>query len=120
MNLVELEGVISRLKRFDKVIKFTLITEDYVNKEGKAFNTYHNCVAFGECIDLLSNYGDGDNVGLKGQYKNNNTEKDGVKQYGMQLVISNVSSNRRKELKTNNYKPNRPEANELESDDIPF
>lgn len=90
MNIVELKGIISKKFAYDKVIKMTICTDDYTNKDGVVIKTYHNCVFFGDLIEKAVNYGEGQEMHVKGQYRRNMYEKDGRKDYPMQMVINSI------------------------------
>lgn len=111
MNLVELKGIISKKFVYDKVIKMTICTDDYTDKQGIIKKTYHNCVFFGDLKDKAINYGEGQEIYVKGQYRTNMYEKDGQKLYSMQVIVGDV-------IRNNNFTnpPDQPVA----SDDIPF
>ena len=112
MNKVELKGIITKSFVYDKVIKMTICTDDFIDKQGNVKKTYHNCVFFGDLRDKAVNYGEGQEMHVKGQYRTNMYEKDGEKLYSMQLVVSEV-------VRNNNF-TNPPDQPDLTNDNIPF
>lgn len=111
MNVVELKGIICKIFAYDKVIKMTICTDDYINKQGFIAKTYHNCVFFGDLKEKAANYGEGQEMHVKGQYRSNIYEKNGEKSEDKQLIVGDV-------IRNNNFTnpPDQPNG----SDDIPF
>lgn len=106
-------------------------SESYKDKSGewKETTEWHRITLWDYLADkALKHLTKGSKVYIEGKLQTRSYEKDGQTIYvteikAKELVLLDKSNNESYERpKTNNFKssPSRPEANELESDDIPF
>lgn len=82
---------------------------------GKDKTAYYDCVAFQKTAEIIERFlaqGKGRLVSVEGIFQNNNTERQGVKNYGMNLNVDRIvfldSPN---ESQKNNTQPNRTQPN---------
>lgn len=71
------------------VAKFTVaVNRAYKDANGDRQADFHNCVIFGNRAEAVANYfHKGDMIGVAGELRDNNYEKDGVIHYNKQIVI---------------------------------
>ena len=76
----------------DKVIaKFSIAVNRKFKREGEADADFFNCVAFGKTAEFMEKYfHKGMRAIVTGELRNNHYEKDGVKHYSEQIVVSAV------------------------------
>lgn len=72
------------------VARFNFAVNRRFKREGDPEADFFQCVAFGKIAETLEkcNVGKGTKLLLDGEMRNNNYEKDGVKHYGMQVVVN--------------------------------
>jgi len=71
------------------VAKFTVaVNRAYKDVNGDRQADFHNCVIFGNRAEAVANYfHKGDMIGVVGELRDNNYEKDGVTHYNKQIVV---------------------------------
>ena len=71
------------------VAKFTVaVNRAYKDANGDRQADFHNCVIFGNRAEAVANYfHKGDMIGVAGELRDNNYEKDGVQHYNKQIVV---------------------------------
>lgn len=71
------------------VAKFTVaVNRAYKDANGERQADFHNCVIFGNRAEAVANYfHKGDMIGVAGELRDNNYEKDGVQHYNKQIVV---------------------------------
>lgn len=71
------------------VAKFTVaVNRAYKDANGDRQADFHNCVIFGNRAEAVANYfHKGDMIGVVGELRDNNYEKDGVTHYNKQIVV---------------------------------
>ena len=71
------------------VAKFTVaVNRAYKDANGDRQADFHNCVIFGNRAEAVANYfHKGDMIGVAGELRDNNYEKDGVTHYNKQIVV---------------------------------
>lgn len=110
MNNVKLLGNITRdievrtTPSGKTVINFSIATNKMINGQNEA--TYHNCVAWGKRGETIAKYFKrGDKILIDGEINNRSWEKDGIKRYSSDIVVSSfyfVGGNKGKEDEENN------------------
>lgn len=72
------------------VAKFNFAVNRRFKKEGEQDADFFTCVAFGKIAETLEkcSVSKGTKLLIEGEVRNNNYEKDGVKRYGTQVVVS--------------------------------
>ena len=111
------------------VARFSLAVRKNFKKDNEADADFFNCVAFGKLAEVFERYvRKGTKVILEGEMQNNNYEKDGVKHYGMQFVVSAMEfcESKADETASNNTQADKStpdvvfdEADAI-NDDLPF
>lgn len=67
------------------------VNRAYKDQQGNRPADFHNCVANGKTAELIANYfNKGDMIGIFGELRDNNYEKDGVRHYGKQIVVDSI------------------------------
>lgn len=71
------------------VAKFTVaVNRAYKDANGDRQADFHNCVIFGNRAEAVANYfHKGDMIGVVGELRDNNYEKEGVQHYNKQIVV---------------------------------
>lgn len=71
------------------VVKFNFAVNRIFKKEGEQDADFFSCVAFGKLAETLDkcNVSKGTKLLIRGEVRNNNYEKDGVKRYGTQVIV---------------------------------
>lgn len=86
------------------VVNFSIATNKRIN--GKDETTYHNCVSWGKQGEVIAKYfKKGDKILIEGEINNRSWEKDGIKRYSSDIVVSSfyfVGGNKVKEAEENN------------------
>lgn len=72
------------------VARFNFAVNRRFKRDGDPEADFFQCVAFGKIAETLEkcSVGKGTKLLLDGEMRNNNYEKDGVKHYGMQVVVN--------------------------------
>lgn len=72
------------------VASFNFAANRRFKREGDPEADFFQCVAFGKIAETFEkcNVGKGTKLLIDGEMRNNNYEKDGVKHYGMQLIVN--------------------------------
>ena len=72
------------------VTRFNFAVNRRFKRDGDPEADFFQCVAFGKIAETLEKcgVGKGTKLLLDGEMRNNNYEKDGVKHYGMQVVVN--------------------------------
>lgn len=72
------------------VTRFNFAVNRRFKRDGDPEADFFQCVAFGKIAETLEkcSVGKGTKLLLDGEMRNNNYEKDGVKHYGMQVVVN--------------------------------
>lgn len=80
---------ISYMQDGKAVAKFTVaVNRAYKDANGDRQADFHNCVIFGNRAEAVANYFyKGDMIGVVGELRDNNYEKDGVTHYNKQIVV---------------------------------
>lgn len=94
-NLTVLNGRLTRdvelsyMQDGKAVAKFTVaVNRAYKDANGERQADFHNCVIFGNRAEAVANYfHKGDMIGVAGELRDNNYEKDGVTHYNKQIVV---------------------------------
>lgn len=94
-NLTVLNGRLTRdvelshMQDGKAVAKFTVaVNRAYKDANGDRQADFHNCVIFGNRAEAVANYfHKGDMIGVVGELRDNNYEKDGVTHYNKQIVV---------------------------------
>ena len=87
------------------VAKFNFAVNRKFKRDGEPEADFFQCVAFGKIAETFEkcNVGKGIKLLIDGEVRNNNyTDKDGVKHYGMQVIVNSLSSARAKEAAGSN------------------
>lgn len=73
------------------IARFSLAVARRFKKDGENNTDWFNCVAFGKTADFIGNYlHKGSKVVVEAEIQNDNYEKDGVKHYGVSMVINSI------------------------------
>lgn len=80
---------LSHMQDGKAVAKFTVaVNRAYKDANGDRQADFHNCVIFGNRAEAVANYfHKGDMIGVAGELRDNNYEKDGVTHYNKQIVV---------------------------------
>ena len=80
---------LSHMQDGKAVAKFTVaVNRAYKDANGERQADFHNCVIFGNRAEAVANYfHKGDMIGVAGELRDNNYEKDGVQHYNKQIVV---------------------------------
>lgn len=80
---------LSHMQDGKAVAKFTVaVNRAYKDANGDRQADFHNCVIFGKRAEAVANYfHKGDMIGVVGDLRDNNYEKDGVTHYNKQIVV---------------------------------
>jgi len=80
---------LSHMQDGKAVAKFTVaVNRAYKDANGDRQADFHNCVIFGNRAEAVANYfHKGDMIGVAGELRDNNYEKDGVQHYNKQIVV---------------------------------
>lgn len=72
------------------VARFNFAVNRRFKREGEPEADFFQCVAFGKIAETFEkcSVGKGTKLLIDGEMRNNNYEKDGVKHYGMQVIVS--------------------------------
>lgn len=72
------------------VARFNFAVNRRFKRDGDPEADFFQCVAFGKIAETLEkcSVGKGTKLLLDGEMRNNNYEKDGVKHYGMQVIVN--------------------------------
>lgn len=72
------------------VSRFNFAVNRRFKRDGDSEADFFQCVAFGKIAETFEkcNVGKGTKLLIDGEMRNNNYEKDGVKYYGMQMIVS--------------------------------
>jgi single-strand DNA-binding protein len=74
------------------MVSFTVATGDYNKKTKKTTTTWHNCIAWDKIAENVAKYiKKGRQVFIEGELRQNIYEKDGVKHYGMNIVVRTIT-----------------------------
>lgn len=97
MNKVELLGRLTADARVDDfeggstMARFTLAVDDGKDKNGDKKTQFIPCIAWGKLAEVIYSYTQkGSQICVVGRLSQNIYEKDGVKHYGMDVVISEL------------------------------
>lgn len=70
---------------------FSLAVDRRFKRDGEDTADFFNCTAFGKTAEVIERYmKKGTKVLIEGEMQNNNYEKDGVKHYGMRVLVNNI------------------------------
>lgn len=72
------------------VARFNFAVNRRFKREGETEADFFQCVAFGKIAETFEkcSVGKGTKLLIDGEMRNNNYEKDGVKHYGMQVIVN--------------------------------
>lgn len=72
------------------VSRFNFAVNRRFKRDGDPEADFFQCVAFGKIAETFEkcNVGKGTKLLIEGEMRNNNYERDGVRHYGMQLIVS--------------------------------
>lgn len=74
-----------------KIARFSLAVARRFKKDGENNTDWFNCVAFGKTAEFIEKYlHKGSKVVVEAEVQNDNYEKDGVKHYGVSMVINSI------------------------------
>lgn len=72
------------------VVSFNFAVNRRFKRDGDPEADFFRCVAFGKIAETFEkcNVGKGTKLLIDGEMRNNNYEKDGIKHYGMQMIVN--------------------------------
>lgn len=72
------------------VSRFNFAVNRRFKRDGDSEADFFHCVAFGKIAETFEkcNVGKGTKLLIEGEMRNNNYERDGVRHYGMQLIVN--------------------------------
>lgn len=72
------------------VVSFNFAVNRRFKRDGDPEADFFRCVAFGKIAETFKkcNVGKGTKLLIDGEMRNNNYEKDGIKHYGMQMIVN--------------------------------
>ena len=76
-----------------QVVKFTVAIDRTPDKNGEKKADFVSCTAFNKTAEIVSRYfAKGKMIAVEGNLQNNNyTDQNGVKHYGMQILVNSVN-----------------------------
>ena len=76
-----------------QVVKFTVAIDRIPDKNGEKKADFVSCTAFNKTAEIVSRYfSKGKMIAVEGNLQNNNyTDQNGVKHYGMQILVNSVN-----------------------------
>ena len=76
-----------------QVVKFTVAIDRIPDKSGEKKADFVSCTAFNKTAEIVSRYfAKGKMIAVEGNLQNNNyTDQNGVKHYGMQILVNSVN-----------------------------
>ena len=76
-----------------QVVKFTVAIDRIPDKNGEKKADFISCTAFNKTAEIVSRYfSKGKMIAVEGNLQNNNyTDQNGVKHYGMQILVNSVN-----------------------------
>lgn len=76
-----------------QVVKFTVAIDRMPDKNGEKKADFISCTAFNKTAEIVSRYfSKGKMIAVEGNLQNNNyTDQNGVKHYGMQILVNSVN-----------------------------
>lgn len=76
-----------------QVVKFTVAIDRIPDKNGEKKADFVSCTAFNKTAEIVSRYfAKGKMIAVEGNLQNNNyTDQNGVKHYGMQILVNSVN-----------------------------
>ena len=97
-NLIVLNGRLTRdvevayMQDGKAIARFTVaVNRAYKDANGDRQADFHSCVAFGKTGEIINQYfKKGGMIGIVGELRDNNYEKDGVQHYNKQIVVDSI------------------------------
>lgn len=104
------------------IAKFSLAVDRRFKRDGEPEADFFNCTAFNKTAEFIEKYcKKGMKMAIEGRVQNDNYEKDGVKHYGVTVIVENIEFAESKKGGTSEKKAE--EAEEfvnVSSDELPF
>ena len=104
------------------IAKFSLAVDRKYKRDGEPEADFFNCTAFNKTAEFIEKYcSKGMKMAIEGRIQNDNYEKDGVKHYGVTVIVENIEFAESKKGGTSEKKAE--EAEEfvnVSSDELPF
>ena len=105
-------------------VNFSIATaeswKDKKTGEQKEQTEWHNIVAFGKLVEIISKYlSKGSQVYIEGKLKTDKYEKDGVTRYNTKIILDRLHMLGSKKDANGNVASPQP-ANDFHDDDLPF
>ena len=73
------------------IAKFSLAVDRRFKRDGEPEADFFNCTAFNKTAEFIEKYcKKGMKMALEGRVQNDNYEKDGVKHYGVVVIVENI------------------------------
>lgn len=104
------------------IAKFSLAVDRRFKRDGEPEADFFNCTAFNKTAEFIEKYcSKGMKMAIEGRVQNDNYEKDGVKHYGVTVIVENIEFAESKKGGVSEKKAE--EAEEfvnVSSDELPF
>lgn len=104
------------------IAKFSLAVDRRFKRDGEPEADFFNCTAFNKTAEFIEKYcSKGMKMALEGRIQNDNYEKDGVKHYGVVVIVENIEFAESKKGGTSEKKAAETEDFvNVSSDELPF
>lgn len=104
------------------IAKFSLAVDRRFKRDGEPEADFFNCTAFNKTAEFIEKYcKKGMKMALEGRIQNDNYEKDGVKHYGVTVIVENIEFAESKKGGTSEKKAEETEEFvNVSSDELPF
>lgn len=104
------------------IAKFSLAVDRRFKRDGEPEADFFNCTAFNKTAEFIEKYcSKGMKMALEGRIQNDNYEKDGVKHYGVTVIVENIEFAESKKGGTSEKKAAETEEFvNVSSDELPF
>lgn len=104
------------------IAKFSLAVDRRFKRDGEPEADFFNCTAFNKTAEFVEKYcSKGMKMAIEGRIQNDNYEKDGVKHYGVTVIVENIEFAESKKGGTSEKKAAETEEFvNVSSDELPF
>lgn len=104
------------------ITKFSLAVDRRFKRDGEPEADFFNCTAFNKTAEFVEKYcSKGMKMAIEGRIQNDNYEKDGVKHYGVTVIVENIEFAESKKGGTSEKKAAETEEFvNVSSDELPF
>lgn len=103
------------------IAKFSLAVDRKYKRDGEPEADFFNCTAFNKTAEFVEKYcSKGMKMIIEGRVQNDNYEKDGVKHYGVAVIVENIEFAESKKSGTTENKAVEAEFVNVSSDELPF